>query len=216
MIDSGELLPNGRVVRYGFRERMIHWTAGFSYLYLMLTGLAFWTPWLFWIATVLGGGSISRMLHPWVGLGFVFAGVLMYGMWAPAMHENESDKAWWNAIGHYIRNEDEEVPPVGRFNGGQKLLFWGFFFCGILLLLSGIVLWLPQDFPHIVRLAAIFVHASAAMLTIGLFMIHVYMGAVLETGALDSVIRGDVSSGFAKEHHRLWFDKIVGDSSARR
>ena len=30
------LLPNGRVVRYTFRERLMHWLAGFSYLYLLL------------------------------------------------------------------------------------------------------------------------------------------------------------------------------------
>jgi len=40
---SPQILPDGRVVRYSFNERMIHWVAGFSYLYLMLTGLAFWT-----------------------------------------------------------------------------------------------------------------------------------------------------------------------------
>ena len=216
MSGSGYLLPNDRVLRYNFRERMIHWTAGFSYLYLMLTGLAFWTPWLFWIAVVLGGGSISRMLHPWMGLVFVFAVVLMYGMWASQMRETDADKAWWNAINDYITNQDDKVPPVGRFNGGQKLLFWGFFWCGVLLLLTGIVLWLPQDFPQIVRLAAVFVHASAAMITIGLFMLHVYMGAAFERGAFGSVLQGDVSRGFAMRHHRTWIEEIARESSAKR
>ena len=31
------LLPNDRVVRYTFRERLMHWLSGFSYLYLLLT-----------------------------------------------------------------------------------------------------------------------------------------------------------------------------------
>ena len=56
------LLPNGRVLRYSFHERLIHWMAGISYVYLLLTGLAFWTPWLFWIAVVLGGGTAARGL----------------------------------------------------------------------------------------------------------------------------------------------------------
>src|SRR5688572_27316996 len=56
------LLPNGRVLRYTFRERLMHWLAGISYVYLLLTGLAFWSPWLYWIAYILGGPTISRAL----------------------------------------------------------------------------------------------------------------------------------------------------------
>jgi formate dehydrogenase subunit gamma len=216
MSSSGFLLPNNRVLRYNFRERMVHWAAAISYVYLLLTGLAFWSPWLFWIAVVLGGGSVSRVLHPWAGLVFTFAVILMYGLWAEQMREAPGDKAWWGAIRDYITNEDEKVPAAGRFNGGQKLLFWSFFWCGILLLLSGIVLWLPQDFPAAVRLIAIFVHPVASLITIGLFMLHVYMGTAYERGAFGSVIRGDVSRAFAMRHHRTWFDDIVRESSTKR
>jgi len=216
MSGSDYLLPNDRVLRYNFRERMVHWTAAISYVYLLLTGLAFWSPWLFWIAVVMGGGSVSRMLHPWAGLVFMFAVVLMYGMWADQMRETPADKAWWEAIGSYITNEDEKVPAVGRFNGGQKLLFWGFFWCTVLLLLSGIVLWLPHDFPAMVRLAAIFVHPVAALITIGLFMLHLYMGTAFERGAFGSVIRGDVSKAFAMRHHRTWFEEIAREASAKK
>jgi len=55
------LLPNGRVLRHSFHERLVHWLAAGSYLYVLLTGLAFWSPWLFWIAVVLGGATISRL-----------------------------------------------------------------------------------------------------------------------------------------------------------
>ena len=74
-----EILPNGRIMRYEFRERLMHWMNGFSYLYLMLTGLSFWSPWLLWIAVVLGGTQISRMLHPWIGLFFSFVFIVAGG-----------------------------------------------------------------------------------------------------------------------------------------
>lgn len=141
------ILPKGRVLRYTFHERFIHWMAGLSYVYLLLTGLAFWSPWLFWIAVIFGGGTIARELHPWIGLIFVVAVSLMFWMWSAQMHETAVDKQWWDAVGHYIRNEEDKVPTVGRFNGGQKLLFWGFFFGGILLFLSGLVLWFPHLIP---------------------------------------------------------------------
>ena len=218
---SGEsyLLPNGRVLRYTFHERVVHWLTGFSYLYLLLTGLAFWSPWLFWIAIVLGGDTISRELHPWFGLVFVVGVSLMYRMWHRQMKETPSDKAWWAAIGHYIRNEDDQVPSADRFNPGQKLLFWGFFWCGILLLLSGLVLWFTELVPwnlRYLRYFAVIVHPAAALLTIGLFIIHVYMGTAMERGAFGSVIRGDVSVGWAKRYHRVWYEHLLRDASAKK
>lgn len=213
------LLPNGRVLRYSFHERMVHWLAGFSYVYLLLTGLAFWSPWLFWIAVVLGGATTSRELHPWFGVIFFIAVCLMFRMWGAQMHETPEDKAWWNNVRHYIRNEDDQMPSAGRFNGGQKLLFWGFFWNAIVLLLTGLVLWLPQYIPwslRFLRLIAVIVHPIAALLTIGLFIIHVYMGTAMERGAFGSVIRGDVSRAWANHHHHTWFQQILRDSEARK
>lgn len=219
-MNSGKyLLPNGRVLRYSFHERLIHWMAGISYLYLLLTGLAFWSPWLFWIAVVLGGGTMSRELHPWFGLIFAFALLLMYGMWAAQMKETPADKAWWASIGHYIRNEDDQMPSADRFNPGQKLLFWGFFVNGILLLLSGLVLWFPQYIPwnfRVLRLSAVILHPVCALLTIALFIVHVYMGTAMERGAFGSVIRGDVSVAWAEKHHYSWYKQLVRDSAARK
>jgi formate dehydrogenase subunit gamma len=217
MIRSKYLLPNGRVLRYSFHERLVHWMAGLSYLYLLLSGLAFWSPWLFWIAIVLGGATIARELHPWFGVLFVIAVCIMYRMWGDQMKETPADKKWWEAIGYYIRNEDEKVPPADRFNPGQKLLFWGFFVNGILLLLTGLVLWLPQYIPwnlRSLRLISVFLHPVCALFTIALFIIHVYMGTAMERGAFGSVIRGDVSRAWADHHHHSWYQRVLRDAGA--
>ena len=219
MSQSGQITPQGRILRYTLNERLNHWLAAASYIYLLLTGLAFYSPWLFWIGAVLGGAAVSRMLHPWAGLIF-FGGVLyMYKMWAAQMRSTATDKAWWNSVGHYIRNEDDQMPAAGRYNAGQKLLFWGFFWCGILLLLSGIVLWFSEYLPwslRFLRYISVLVHPAAALLTIGLFLIHIYMSVFAERGAFGSVIRGDVSQAFAKRYHPGWYKEIVGGSSAPR
>jgi formate dehydrogenase subunit gamma len=213
-VDGPRLLPNGRVLRYTFRERLVHWLAGFSYVYLLLTGLAFWSPWLFWLAFPLGGPTISRMLHPWVGVIFTVAVLWMFRLWATQMRHTERDREWWRALPHYTRNEDEQVPPAGRFNGGQKLLFWGFFWCAIVLLLSGLILWEPHWIPwdlRALRLLAVLVHPIAALLSIALFMIHVYMGTAVEPGALGSILRGDVSRAWVARYHRAWYEQIDRD-----
>ncbi len=217
MSHADQILPHGRVLRYSFPERAWHWVAGFSYVYLLLTGLAFWSPWLFWLAMFLGGGQVSRMLHPFVGVVFAIGVAAMYNMWAGQMKITEVDKAWFSSVEHYVRNEDEKMPPAGRYNAGQKSLFWGFVLCMVLLLVTGIFMWIPQYFPWHSLLAlriATIIHASSALITIGLFMIHVYMGVFAERGAFGSVIRGDVSLQFARRYHPGWYEEITGQPAS--
>jgi formate dehydrogenase subunit gamma len=195
-------VPPGHVLRYNFKERITHWVAAISYLYLLLTGLAFWSPWCFWLALMLGGGQVSRMLHPWAGLIFALC----------HMKVDENDKTWFKSVGYYVQNEDEKMPPAGRYNGGQKSLFWGFVVCMVLLLLSGLVLWFPENIPwswRYLRYVAVLVHASSALLTIGLFLLHVYMGVFAERGALDSMVHGDVSMNFVRRYHPRWYEEIT-------
>jgi formate dehydrogenase subunit gamma len=216
MSHPDQILPHGRILRYVFRERLTHWIVGFSYLYLLISGLAFWSPWLFWLTVILGGAPVSRMLHPWIGLIFFFGVAQMYVMWSSQMHFTDVDRAWFGSMNHYIQNQDELMPPAGRYNAGQKLLFWGFVLCGTLLLLSGLVLWFPERIPwdfRWLRYTAVIVHALSALLTIGLFLIHVYMGVFAERGAFGSVIRGDVSIEFARRYHPGWYKEIVESST---
>jgi formate dehydrogenase subunit gamma len=212
-----QTVPAGHVLRYNFKERLTHWVAAGSYLYLLLTGLAFWSPWCFWIAAMLGGGQVSRMLHPWIGLIFAVSVLVMYGMWASHMHVDENDKNWFKSVGYYVQNEDEKMPPAGRYNAGQKSLFWGFVVCMVLLLLSGSILWEPQYFPWRSVTAmriAILIHASSALLTIGLFLLHIYMGVFAERGALDSMVHGDVPLNFVKRYHPGWYKEITGEPAS--
>src|SRR5580700_3352914 len=173
-----EMIP-----RYTFAERVNHWIGALTYTYLLMTGLAFWSPYLYWLAAVVGGGAIARSWHPWFGVIFTVSIFWTFKGWRGDMSIDDADRAWAKAIPDYIENEDEKLPPVGRFNYGQKLFFWGIFYSVILLLLSGVALWYTETLPwslRFVRYAAILIHASVALITIGLFLIHVYMSAVLE------------------------------------
>jgi formate dehydrogenase subunit gamma len=214
-----QIVPHGHVLRYTFKERLNHWIAAGSYIYLLLTGLAFWSPWLFWIAIVLGGGPISRMLHPWVGLVFTVSVCYMFALWSRQMEFTPVDREWWKSLNYYITNRDDKMPPAGRYNAGQKMLFWSFFWGGLLLLVTGVLLWFTESIPwnlRWLRYAAVFLHAAAALITIGNFMIHLYMGVFAERGAFGSVIRGDVSLAFAKRYHPGWYNEIMGNSETRK
>jgi formate dehydrogenase subunit gamma len=203
------------ITRYSFSDRANHWIGALAYIYLIMTGLAFWSPYLFWMAAVVGGAPTARFWHPWFGL--LFSASLFWSLreWHRDMRVDESDRAWAKAIPFYIKNEDEKVPPADRFNYGQKLYFWGMVYSTILLILSGVALWYTEALPwsfRFVRYAAVLVHASVAMITIGLFLIHVYMSTIMEEGSFGSMVSGKVTRAWAWTFHRNWYYDITGRS----
>jgi formate dehydrogenase subunit gamma len=209
-----ELIP-----RYTMGERVNHWFGALTYIYCMATGLAFWSPYLFWLATVAGGGPTARFWHPWVGLAFALSLGWTFVEWRRDMTLEDNDRAWAKAMPDYIQNQDEKLPPVGRFNFGQKLFFWGMVYSVILLVLTGFGLWYTEAVPwswRYLRYAAILVHASVAMITIGLFLIHVYMSTILEEGSFGSMVHGTVTRAWAWTFHRLWFYQVTGKSRPER
>jgi len=201
-----------RILRYSLTERINHWIGGLSYIYCLGTGLAFWSPYLYWLAAVAGGGPTARFWHPWMGVIFSASIFYMYKLWRNDMLITDADRAWWKNVKYYIRNEDEKLPPIGRFNYGQKLFFWAMFYATILLLLSGIILWIPEAISwnlRWLRYLGVTLHVAAALISIGAFIIHVYMGTAMVRGGFTSIVRGEVTSAWARHHHRLWYQQAT-------
>jgi len=211
VVRDGTIILPGEVVRYNHRERVCHWVNSVTYFFCMLTGLAFYSPYLYWLAAVGGGPASSRFLHPWVGLFFFVAMLWMHALWKLQMLAAPEDKAWKDGIKNYIENRDELVPPQGRFNAGQKLFYWVMFYSAIVLLITGVIMWFPELIAgkaHWLLTIIIPIHAAAALITIGAFIIHVYMGILLVPGGLKGILYGRVSEEWAAHHHRLWYEKL--------
>ena len=131
-------IPPGRnedmVPRYTFAERANHWIGAFAYIYLLITGLAFWSPYLFWLAADRRRRADGAILASLVRAAFHRFAVLDVQGMAPRHADRPKTIArWGKAIPYYIENEDDKLPPQGRFNYGQKLFFWGIFYSVILL-----------------------------------------------------------------------------------
>jgi len=211
--------PAGEIQRYTFRERIMHWLTGVTYLYCLATGLAFYSPHLYWLATVLGSGPSSRFWHPILGLVFLIGTFWMQNLWRSDMEITPTDKKWLDHTENYITNQDSLVPSADRFNAGQKLFYWLMFYGALLLLLTGCFMWMPEYIPRQaawVRPVMILIHEIAALLTIGGFIIHVYMGVFLVPDSMSAITTGWVSRAWAKTHHRLWYLRVTGDKSAER
>lgn len=218
VVRHGTDLREDEIVRYTFKERLCHWLAGLSYLYLLLTGLSFFTPYLYWIAYVLGGGPTSRFWHPWAGLIFFVSVVWMHNLWRSDMKATPQDKQWEKNLKEYVSNQDEKVPPAGRFNAGQKQFYWVMYYGALVLLITGVVMWFPERMPrgaHGLMPVIVFLHVVAALATIAAFMIHVYMGVFFVADGMQGILWGRVPTRWAKTHHRLWYDKMMAEDRDR-
>jgi formate dehydrogenase subunit gamma len=199
------------IVRYTPNERTNHWITAISFVLLALSGLAMFHPAMFWLSALFGGGQWTRILHPFIGLVmFVSFLILAVRFW----HHNYLDKndwQWMRQIDDVLANREERLPEVGRYNAGQKLLFFVMVVCLILLLLSGIVIWrryFSFYFPiEIVRLCAL-IHAISAFVLIVGIIVHIY-AAIWIKGSVSAMVRGTVTVGWARKHHPRWFRESI-------
>ncbi|HLV01255.1 MAG TPA: formate dehydrogenase subunit gamma [Acidobacteriota bacterium] len=200
-----------RIQRFSFAERIMHWIVGLTFVYVMLSGLALFSPHLYWLAYLLGGGTTIVRWHPIVGLLFFIALIWMFATWLRDMKIDREDVDWIKRVGQYIRHHEGDLPDAGRFNAGQKGLFWVQGVTGVLLVASGIPLWFPHHFPQWSRLVSILVHEIAALAAIGAFIVHIYMGTAVVRGSLSAMITGTVSAAWARFHHPRWYRKVESE-----
>ena len=201
-----------KIVRYSGSDRFNHWLVALLFVLAAVSGLAFFHPSLFFLSNVLGGGQLSRILHPFIGVAmFVLFVILYFKFWHHnILHKN--DRQWLKQIGDVIADREERLPEVGRYNGGQKLLFWVMTITMLLLVISGMAFWRPyfaSNF-HIdtVRLAAV-VHAGAAAVLILGIIVHIY-AALWVKGTIKGMWTGVVSSAWARKHHPGWHKEVSG------
>lgn len=204
---------NGRYVqRYTSLERGNHWVVAISFILAALSGLAFFHPAFYFLTNLFGGGPWARILHPFIGVVmFAFFLVTMIRFWK-LNRITDADRQWMKRIGDVIRNRDEGLPEVGKYNAGQKYLFWVMVVTLWLLILTGIVIWRPwfaDAFPIWLNRGAVLVHAVSAWLLVAGIIVHVY-AAIWTKGAMRAMTRGTVTRAWAKHHHAAWYREVAG------
>jgi len=108
-----------------------------------------------------------------------------------------------------------EVGDIGRYNGGQKGMFWVMVGCMALLLISGVIAWRPYFalyFPIPLIRVALLVHAASALVLIASIIVHVY-AALWVQGTIRAMVEGVVTHAWARKHHPKWFREMTGKES---
>ena len=200
------------IVRYGTAERLTHWAVAIAYIFLFLSGLALFHPFFFWTSALFGGGPLMRILHPFCG---VVLAVLFYPYAAALWRDNRMTAGDWIWVRHMFaymnRRESKEVPETGKYNAGQKLMYWSMILVIAGLVVTGIVIWQPYFAPAFsasARKASAVLHAVLAFVMFVGIGIHVY-AAYWTKGSIKAMTRGTVTRAWARMHHPAWYRDVT-------
>ena len=205
------------VDRYTGAARINHWITATSLVLLALSGLSLFHPRLFFLSAIFGGGPSTRIIHPWIGvvLFFSFLGLFLR-FWRANLWKRE-DSGWLAHGRDVLADHEERAPEVGKYNAGQKLVFWSMSILIIVLIATGLVMW-DQYFYAYTSIEqkrwAVLAHSITAIVIICVWIIHVY-SAIWVRGTIRAMTRGSVTGGWAWRHHRKWLRELVTRSPAK-
>ncbi len=200
------------VPRFGSVDRFAHWLTAVSFISLALTGLilVFGRTLLIpvighWAYSPLA--NLSKYLHNWSGLPFVIGILMMLVLWLRDNIPARSDITWIRQAGGMFNAPGTPHPETGRFNAGQKIIFWTVVLGGLGLSVTGYLLMAPFFFTGVGGMQVFHViHALLAVVLVAVILVHIYIGTLGMEGAFDAMGRGEVDENWAKEHHRGWYE----------
>jgi formate dehydrogenase subunit gamma len=186
-------------------ERVVHWLLAGSCLFCLLTGLGLMFHSWSIIPTLLGGYYAAKLMHIFSGV--VFTGVLVrsWFMWKRDCEFEPQDLQWVSKAGGYLWPV-KDLPPVYKYNAGQKAFFWCLVIFGAVIVVTGFVMWLwnPAVVPAFIALWAYMLHALAVVVLGAFIMIHIYLGTAGNPGTVSAMITGWVSRAWCETHCPRW------------
>jgi formate dehydrogenase subunit gamma len=212
------------IERFTYFERAAHWSNAIAFSVLAISGIvmAFGK---FFLLPIIGGtlfGGLAYVLktaHNFFGPLFAVSIVIVFVTFVRDNFPARGDLNWLLKGGGAFGNRNE--PPSGRFNAGEKLVFWGgVFLFGFVAVGSGLVM--DKLVPGLAYLrsdmqVAHMIHSVAAALMIAVFLLHIYIGTIGMRGAYRAMRDGTVDEEWAREHHAYWYEDIrTGKIPAQR
>jgi formate dehydrogenase subunit gamma len=208
-----------KVLRFKAFERFSHWLTAVSFVILGLTGLniTFGKILLLPLVGPETFSDISQMakyLHNFVSFAFVAGLILIAVIFFKDNLLARVDVEWVKQGGGFIKSKHA---PAGRFNLGEKMVYWLSVAAGVAVSTSGFLLLFPFYGTNIadMQLAQV-AHAVIAILFIALILAHIYIGTLGMEGAFEAMGTGEVDLNWAKEHHDLWLAQQLASQDRQR
>ncbi|WP_093359368.1 formate dehydrogenase subunit gamma [Tropicimonas isoalkanivorans] len=229
-----------KILRFGSIDRFAHWLTAGSFVMLAITGLVsmYGRPYLIDVMGKEAHADFahwSKLIHNSISFAFMLGVVLIFFKWVRFNIPNMNDLRWLRQMGGLF--DDSVHPPAGKFNAGQKIIFWSVMLMSIGAVATGLSLLLPfrvlvfdDVFAWINGLGVLswagfndlpvpltpqeemqytqIVHAAFGFLFMAMIIGHIYIGTLGMEGAFDAMGTGYVEEQWAREHHSLWLKKV--------
>lgn len=221
----------GKFRRFSVYRILEHQLAMITFAVLVVTGLSqkFYDYNLSqWIILTLGGVDSVRLIHRYTGLIFavmtgfhiVVASVgLVFRKWPATMVINRKD--FTDAIENlkYYFGVTDHPARCDRYDYKQKFEYWGVVVGGLLMIVTGLILWFPtvtvRFLPGELIPAAKAAHTNEALLAFLVIITWHLYNAVFspEVFPLDtSIFTGKISEKRMIHEHPLEYERVTGKS----
>lgn len=217
-------LSGRTILRFNAFERLTHWMTATCFIVLMISGLNY----IFGkrlLMPLIGADAFAtwsqwaKYAHNFLSWPFMLGIVIMFVLWIRDNIPDKYDIAWIKAGGGFVGDKE---PIAGRFNAGQKIVFWSVILGGILMSASGLMLLFPLALVDVNGMqVAQYVHAGVGILLIAVILGHIYIGSLGMEGAYGAMGSGEVDLSWAVHHHRAWVEEqkrkgVISDPLPRR
>ena len=209
---AGRTLP-----RFTAFERFVHWMTATCFVVLALSGLNI-TFGKSLLLPIMAPDAFSawsqwaKYAHNFLSFPFTLGVVLIVLMWLAWSIPNSVDVNWLKRGGGLV---GQDHPPAGRFNAGQKAIYWIVLLGGGAVAVSGYLLMFPFYATDVagMQLAQV-VHGVIALLFVAAMLGHIYIGTIGMEGAFEGMGTGEVDVNWAKQHHSLWAEEEMAKAKA--
>jgi formate dehydrogenase subunit gamma len=198
------------IVRFNAFERFVHWMTATCFVILAATGVNITfgkhilLPWM-------GPQAFStwsewaKYAHDYLSFPFTLGVVLIFLMWIAWNFPTKADVEWLKEGGGMV---GDKHPSAGRFNAGQKMIYWIVVIGGAVVAVTGYYLMFPFYATDIAGMqTAQMIHGIVSVLFVAVMLAHVYIGTIGMEGAFEAMGTGTVDENWAKQHHNIWYEE---------
>ena len=199
-----------KILRFNAFERFTHWMTATCFIILSLSGLnyIFGKRLLMPLIGPEAFGALAQWAkysHVYLAWPFMLGVAFMFVVWVRDNIPNKVDWAWIKAGGGFI---GKGHPHAGRFNAGQKGVFWMVAGFGAAMSVTGLMMLFPFALTDIngMQLMQV-IHSVIGIVFIAGILAHIYIGTLGMEGAYDAMGSGQVDLAWARAHHDLWVEQ---------
>src|ERR1700720_1488446 len=189
-----------KILRFKAFERFSHWLTAVSFVILGLTGLNI-TFGKIVLLPLVGPetfseiSEIAKYAHNFASFAFVAGLVIITVIFFKDNLLAKVDFEWVRQGGGFIKSRHA---PAGRFNLGEKMVYWLSVAAGIAVSGSGFLLLFPFYGTNIADMQlAQAAHAVIALLFVALILAPIYIGTLGMEGAFEAMGSGEVDLNWA-------------------